>query len=352
MRFHSWFTRLVRRSASAAPPDFRGPGPFSPAFSTAAVLETPPVLPPAELFLNPPTVWFVDEPACEPYEEFVATHPQGTFYHGLAWRAALTRAGCGRPFYLLALRGARAAGAWPLFETTGADGARIWNSLPATPAAGLLAEDETIRILLWERACHVAQRRGVREIRVRTFSRPDSDARACASNWARFPLDLFLGNDETAAACAGERFGESWTVPLTSDLLDEFSSIVDCDGARSFERSSVAILAALCDSAAPPLCTLVREPNGRVAALGVWARLGRHAHVFAYRRSTASSLSALLRRIAQQAAEGGARWLDCAVPRRPDAEFARRLAHALTQKVREEVFSPRLQFVPEMPAMF
>jgi len=100
---------------------------------------------------EPVTVWVIDTPECPEYEAFVREHPRATVYHSLRWRDALTKAGAGRPCYLMAMRGNRAVGVWPLFQVIKAGTKRLV-SMPAKRAASLLAVDKEARRALEDRA--------------------------------------------------------------------------------------------------------------------------------------------------------------------------------------------------------
>ena len=85
------------------------------------------------------------------WEEYVRAHPEGTFFHGWSWRAAVHRAFGHRPIYLIARRGDLVCGVLPFFLVKSVVAGRLLVSVPYAVYGGALVDDErTAELLLRE----------------------------------------------------------------------------------------------------------------------------------------------------------------------------------------------------------
>ena len=125
----------------------------------------------------------------------------------------LADAGLGQPLYLVAMQDERVTGVLPLFQTDNHGGRRRLVSLPHTPAAGVLADDEASGWLLQSRAVTLAELRGLDGPTVRAFCPMDDDTNTpAASTWVRMRIaDLFAQMGVTSAP---PRITASWLPSL------------------------------------------------------------------------------------------------------------------------------------------
>ena len=255
-------------------------------------------------FEPPPTIWLLDEPNCAAYDEFIAGHPLGSAYHTLTWRSALVRAGFGQSLYLAAMQGEQIVGVLPLIETQEPDGRRYLLSLPATPAAGTLADSEAVQWLLESRAVTLAELRGAEDVLARVFRPFDASEVALPEQaWLRVPISALLAQsptetDETPRHCrvATSRFDAR----RCRSSMEEASDWLD------------RLFAAWPSDASGPLHVIELDATGSVRAGAVWLLAERDVHVLAWRPAGLDSQSALrlLRHVARYGAERGARRID------------------------------------------
>lgn len=122
--------------------------------ATATNEQTPPRLPPT-------TVWIIDSDESCRIDQFVRRVPGATACHAPAAHRMLASADHGKPFYLAAMRGDEIVGVLPLIEQHDGEQGKLV-SLPGAPDAGIVAVDTAARAALWDRACELARRRGLR----------------------------------------------------------------------------------------------------------------------------------------------------------------------------------------------
>jgi hypothetical protein len=275
----------------------------------------------------PVTVWLLDELECPAYTHFVEVHSAGTLFHSLAWRKVLTRAGLGRPCYLLAAEGERVVGVLPLFEA-GQPGDTRLVSLPGTPTAGLLAEHEAARWLLASRATNLAERRHTAGVYMRVFeaqsaSRPDGASPA----WARVSVFALLAQARRAAKSpAASRLR---TKPLEQAHLVHFQA----DQASLYEG-----LLALLSHGHALLCSYTQDDRQHAHAYAIWVVARQRTHVLTTCPAQVSSdaFTALLAHIGQHSAARGSRTIDFLLPAKIDDALAVLLARRETQLSREQ----------------
>lgn len=91
------------------------------------------------------------------WRQYVDTHPEGTLFHGLAWKRAVERTFGHVPHYLIASRGSRLAGVLPLFEVHSLLAGRLLVSVPYGTYGGILTEDADAAVALFGRAAAIAR---------------------------------------------------------------------------------------------------------------------------------------------------------------------------------------------------
>ena len=265
---------------------------------------------------EPVTVWLMDEPQCAAYDDFLQRHRDAGLYHTLAWRDALAAQNTGEPFYLAAMRGDRVVGALPLVERRDMWGRRRLVSLPATPVAGVIADDEQTETALLNRAMTLAQSREVSSLLLRQFTPRAAAGRGNAvRDWIRVPVKQFA-----PYACSYPMDVLTYKpTPFTPDVLDLLR-----DG-RPYAASTTSdnLLTALADANALTECSIAYRDDGRSVGALVWKHHHRHIHILAYGASRSDTMTcrALIKSVLAPARLCEAEWIDLPMPRRFDAWF-------------------------------
>jgi len=109
-----------------------------------------------------------DQPA---WNQFVLTHPEGTFFHLAEWRTVLNRAFKHRTYYLLAEQDGVIRGVLPLAELKSYLFGHSLVSTPFCVYGGIIAQDEIAHAALERDACGLAQRLGVDHVEMRNRRR-------------------------------------------------------------------------------------------------------------------------------------------------------------------------------------
>jgi FemAB-related protein (PEP-CTERM system-associated) len=90
------------------------------------------------------------------WNAYVAVHPEGTFFHTLAWRDAVEEVFAHKAVYLTAVRGARFVGVLPMFLVASRFAGRMLVSVPYGVGGGILAEDDGAVEALFNAARRIA----------------------------------------------------------------------------------------------------------------------------------------------------------------------------------------------------
>ena len=268
----------------------------APAPSQAAIAQRP----------APLSVWLLDEPECPPYAEFIENSPGTGLFHTLAWRDALSASGAGEPLYLAAMDGERVVGAFPLFFVRD-DGATRLVSLPGTPTAGPVTDDDAVRWLLASRATQLAEHRGAAGVFIRDFAgTTDADGTNDDPTWARLSVEGLLNGALPGNAPAPEL--HFFTTPLQEQHIGRLHALGFGDLHSGLLR--------LPRGGYEPLCSVARDPAGRVQAGTVWLADNDCIHVLSLAGSASNTqaVACLLRRLAQHRAAGGAQHIDFPLP--------------------------------------
>jgi len=105
---------------------------------------------------------------CPAWERYVLAHPQGTLFHTLAWRDAVSDSFGHAPWYRLALRGERVAGVLPAFRLSSRIAGRMLVSVPYGVGGGILADDGEAAAALFAQARAAAEESGCSSIDLRS----------------------------------------------------------------------------------------------------------------------------------------------------------------------------------------
>ena len=94
------------------------------------------------------------------WDALVATHREGTFFHGRGWASVLHDTYGHRPIYFCRVRGARLEGLLPVMEVSSPWTGRRGVSLPFTDLCGLLPGEDGLARSLYEAAVRHGRERG------------------------------------------------------------------------------------------------------------------------------------------------------------------------------------------------
>jgi FemAB-related protein (PEP-CTERM system-associated) len=128
------------------------------------------------------------------WDEFVRSHPQGTFFHLLKWRDVVARNFGHVPFYFYTEERDKITGILPLFSLKSMLFGRSLVSVPLAVYGGVVADSEAAEILLLEAAKDLARKLEAGYVELR--GNPYRDATAAVSDQKeRLPLkqnDLYV----------------------------------------------------------------------------------------------------------------------------------------------------------------
>ncbi|MBK8011272.1 MAG: FemAB family PEP-CTERM system-associated protein [Deltaproteobacteria bacterium] len=96
------------------------------------------------------------------WDDFVRTHPEGTFFHLLGWRRVIARTYGRRAHYLYAESEGQVEGVLPLFDSGDRPFSRSLVSVPVGVSGGILANDDAAATLLRGAARALAERERIR----------------------------------------------------------------------------------------------------------------------------------------------------------------------------------------------
>lgn len=137
----------------------------------------------------------------EQWESFVRTHPHGTIYHTLAWKA-VTEEGLGhKAYYLRALDASgEFTGVLPLFLVRGIFGRRLV-SLPMRDRGGVLARDSQTASFLISQAKELTRELDCKYLELRSLEAIDASVAGdqclrCEQNWITTRIDLSPGVEQ------------------------------------------------------------------------------------------------------------------------------------------------------------
>ena len=163
-----------------------------------------------------PVCRLLDERTEGEFQAYIDRHPNGTLFHGLAWKRAVESAFGHIPHYLLVQRNGEVAGVLPLFEVRSLVAGRFFVSVPYATYGGVLADDERVAQALIGAAEEIARNRSARSIELRN-AYALAGAQAAARSHATFERtlpdspDSVLGwiprKARAAARRAAERYG-------------------------------------------------------------------------------------------------------------------------------------------------
>ncbi len=102
------------------------------------------------------------------WEAYVDRHTEGTIFHSLGWRNAVRDAFGHRDLYIVAMRGERMVGVFPLFLVASRIAGRMLVSVPCGVGGGMLADDNDVSRVLALAAERLATEHRCRVIDVRS----------------------------------------------------------------------------------------------------------------------------------------------------------------------------------------
>ncbi|MDE2277470.1 MAG: FemAB family PEP-CTERM system-associated protein, partial [Burkholderiales bacterium] len=105
------------------------------------------------------------------WDDFVARHPQATFFHRAGWQRILREVFRHTPYYLLARQGGRITGVLPLAHVKSLLFGSALTSLPFAVYGGVVADDEVSAERLLAEAERQAARLGVAHLELRHLTR-------------------------------------------------------------------------------------------------------------------------------------------------------------------------------------
>lgn len=129
-----------------------------------------------------------DQPS-DAWEAYVARHPEGTIFHTLLWRDAVTEAFGHDSRYLTAWRDNRLVGVFPLSRVRTYLAGTILVSVPYAVYGGALADDDEARDALWEHARRHADRMGAQWMDIRSI-RPQRPGLPVLTRYVTFRKSL------------------------------------------------------------------------------------------------------------------------------------------------------------------
>ena len=116
-----------------------------------------------------------DENHAQAWDEYVARHEQGSFYHLFGWKRVNESSFGHRTYYLAAMDEGRIRGVFPLVYLTGGFFGRILCSLPFVNYGGPCADDSTIDQLLMDEARGIVEQHGIKYLEIRSMRKLGGD---------------------------------------------------------------------------------------------------------------------------------------------------------------------------------
>ena len=128
------------------------------------------------------------------WDEFVSTHPAGTFFHQWKWREVIASAFGYEPYYLMAEDGGKPAGVLPLFLVRSLLFGRSLVALPLAVYGGVVAGTLEAETLLIQKAMAIANDVGAKYLELRGNPYLDRELKAPdgASETAIKQKDLYV----------------------------------------------------------------------------------------------------------------------------------------------------------------
>lgn len=134
------------------------------------------------------------------WDQLVRRHPDGTFFHQLAWRRIIQRAYPHEAHYLYTERDGAMTGLLPAFAVKGRLFSRALVSAPVGASGGIVAEDDESARLLREGARAVAEREGLAYVEYKSERKRFPDLPTKDKLYVTFRQALFGDRDKQLAA--------------------------------------------------------------------------------------------------------------------------------------------------------
>lgn len=210
------------------------------------------------------------------WDRFVTASPTGTFFHLYGWKTVIETVLGHRCVYLIARRGRRVTGVFPLSHVVPRLFGSCLVSLPLTVYGGICADDEESYFSLLRAGSDLAERLGVKYLEMRNRTEPFPTSLPGRDLYVSFTQDLSPGpeklikalpRDTRYAIRKSENAGLKWTEDLR---FDEFYELY----ARNFHRLGTPVfpkrLFDCLRSVFPKQCRLFAVRKGKKAIAGVF----------------------------------------------------------------------------------
>jgi FemAB-related protein (PEP-CTERM system-associated) len=181
------------------------------------------------------------------WDEFVTTCPSGTFFHLTGWKRVIERALGRRCTYLMARRGDKIVGVFPISHARSRIFGDCLVSLPLTVYGGVCADDEAAYRALLEAGAALADRLRVKYLELRNRVEAFPSTLAGRDLYVTFTQDLTPGpeklmkalpRDTRYAVRKGIKAGLQWAEDLTlEEFYDLYADSVHRLGTPVFPRS-------------------------------------------------------------------------------------------------------------------
>jgi len=148
----------------------------------------------------PPVLRVLDDPHDRRWDRYVEGHPEGTPFHLLGWRRALTRAVDAEPQYLYVQRGEDVCGVLPAFIAGGRPFPRALVSVPIAVGGGILADDDAAARMLKDGARAIAEREKLAYVEYKCETARFDDLKTKSGLYFTFRQELFGDRDKQLAA--------------------------------------------------------------------------------------------------------------------------------------------------------
>lgn len=116
-----------------------------------------------------------DENHAQAWDEYVARHEQGSFYHLFGWKRVNESSFGHQTYYLAAMDEGRIRGVFPLVYLTGGFFGKILCSLPFVNYGGPCADDPMIDQLLLDEARRIVEQQGIKYLEIRSMRKLGGD---------------------------------------------------------------------------------------------------------------------------------------------------------------------------------
>jgi FemAB-related protein (PEP-CTERM system-associated) len=111
-----------------------------------------------------------DESDRDSWDDYVVSHPAGTFFHLMGWKAVVEQSFGHKACYLVAEDGEKISGVFPLFSVKSFLFGRSMVSIPFATYGGILAGSEKVTHSLYDKAVNLTRQEGLDYLEMRSES--------------------------------------------------------------------------------------------------------------------------------------------------------------------------------------